>query len=415
VLAGGDGLVRMELVIGAEPAPAEDAARMPTDLVVILDRSGSMAGEKLAQARAAVRELVARLGTQDRFALVTYSDGATLTLPLAPAEDGIRDGWLQAVDAITAEGSTNMSSGLDLGLDVIERARAAGRVPRAILISDGLANQGDPTPEGLTRRAARAARGEYMLTTVGVGDDFNEYLMTALADAGTGNYYYLHGAEDLATVFAREFTAARHTVATGLAVRIEPAAGVRVVDAAGYPLEQTGDAVVFRPGSLFAGQRRSIWVTLAVPHDAPGEHPLGRIALAYTDCGEPVTLALAETPHVSCVGREDDFYAHVDVPAWTRSVVQEGYNEMQDAVARELKAGRRDGALERIRRYRADVAEKNARLKSAPVGAQLKSLEKLEADVKGAFVGPHALERQNVLSKTMSADALDQRRAGSKQ
>jgi Ca-activated chloride channel family protein len=239
--------------------------------------------------------------------------------------------------------------------------------------------------------------------------------MTALADAGTGNYYYLRGAEDLATVFAREFTAARHTVATGLAVRIEPATGVRVVEAAGYPLEQTGDAVVFRPGSLFAGQRRSIWVTFAVPHDAPGEHALARIALAYTDGGEPVTLALAETPQVTCVGSEDDFYAHVDLPAWTRSIVQEGYNQMQDEVAREVKAGRREGALERIQRYRADVGEKNARLKSAPVQAQLESLEGLEADVKGAFVGPHASERQNVLSKTMSADALDQRRAGSKQ
>ena len=67
-----------------------------------------------------------------------------------------------------------------------------------------------------------------MLTTVGVGADFNEYLMTALADAGTGNYYYLKAGDDLASVFAREFDAARATVASGLAVRIEPADGVRV-------------------------------------------------------------------------------------------------------------------------------------------------------------------------------------------
>ena len=110
---------------------------------------------------------------------------------------------------IVPDGGTNMSSGLDLGLDTIDRMRASGRTSRAILISDGLANQGDATPEGLLRRAGRAARGEYVLTTVGVGADFNEYLMSALADAGTGNYYYLNRSDDLGSVFAREFDAAR--------------------------------------------------------------------------------------------------------------------------------------------------------------------------------------------------------------
>ena len=88
-----------------------------------------------------------------------------------------------AVAEIQAEGSTNMSSGLDVAFDLIGRTREAGRVPRVILISDGQANSGDPTPEGLTNRARQAARGEYMLSTVGVGADFNEYLMTAIADA----------------------------------------------------------------------------------------------------------------------------------------------------------------------------------------------------------------------------------------
>src|SRR6476661_8401077 len=104
-----------------------------------------------------------------------------------------------------------------------------------------------------------------MLSAIGVGADFNEQLMTALADAGTGNYYYVQNAHDLGSIFAREFDAARTTVATGLAVRIDPADGVQVLDAAGYPLEHDGGSVVIRPGSLFAGQERRIWVTVAMP------------------------------------------------------------------------------------------------------------------------------------------------------
>lgn len=414
VLRGQDGLVRMELVVGAKEPKSERPARVPTDLLVILDRSGSMAGAKLEQARAAVRELVTQLGREDRFGLVTYSNEATLVIPLAAADAEARTRWFTTLAGITADGGTNMSSGLDLGLDTIEQARSTGHVPRAILLSDGLANQGDASHDGLLRRATRAARSEYMLTTVGIGADFNEYLMTALADAGTGNYYYLKAGDDLASVFAREFDGARTTVASGLAVQIEPADGVRVVDAAGYPLEQAPHAVSFRPGALFAGQERRIWVTLAVPSTVVGDVALGRFALSYADGPERATLAFADVPHVACVQSEDDFFAAVDVPSWTRSVIVDGYNQMQQKVAQEVKAGRRDAALKVIEDFRSTTQTMNTRLQSAPVVQQLRSVDKLEGDVAAAFAGPNQPARQNELSKARSAAALDERRAGSK-
>jgi Ca-activated chloride channel family protein len=414
VLVGAEPVVRMELVMAAEQRPAIAGTHRPTDLVVILDRSGSMNGEKLENARAAVGALVANLTPADRFALVTYSDGASLAIPLAASDDGASASWLATLAAIGAGGGTNMASGLDLGLDIIDASRAAGRVPRAILISDGLANQGDASRDGLLRRAGRAARGEYMLTTVGVGADFDEYLMSALADAGTGNYYYLASAADLTNVVAREFDAARATVASGLEVRIEPGDGVQVLDAAGYPLERAGGAVVFHPGALFAGQERHVWVALSVPNRNAADHELGRFTLAYTDAGKQSTLAFSEIPRVASVQREDDFVAAIDAPTWTRSVVVDAYNQMQQEVARDLKAGNREAALNRMRGFAATTEALNSRLQSAPVQEKLDALGKLEADVRGAFVGPNQAARQNELSKTFSANALDQRRAGSK-
>jgi Ca-activated chloride channel family protein len=413
VLVGGPAVVRMELVIGAD-GTARSARRVPTDLVVILDRSGSMAGDKIENARTAIRELVSRLGPEDRFALVDYSTNARLAIGPAAAVDSARESWIATVATILPDGGTNMSSGLDLGLDTIDRMRASGRAPRAILISDGLANQGDSTPEGLLRRAGRAARGEYVLTTVGVGADFNEYLMSALADAGTGNYYYLNRGDDLGSVFAREFDAARETVASGVEVEIAPADSVDVVDAAGYPLERTGGTVVFRPGSLFAGQERRIWVTLSVPNQAVGEHALGRFALSYSRGSERSTIAFADTPRVASVAREDDFYAQVDVPSWTRSVIVEGFNKMQEEVAREVKAGRRDAAIAKVKEFRAETESLNARLQSPDVEQKLDSLGKLESDVASVFTGEDQAARQNELSKGQSAAAFDERRAGAK-
>jgi len=415
VLRGGDGVVRMELVMRAG-ADAEHitALRRPTDLVIVLDRSGSMMGEKIEHARAAVRELVGQLGPQDRFALVTYSDAATLAIPFAVADENARARWLGTIASVTAEGNTNVSGGLDLGMDLVEGSRSAGRAARAILISDGLANQGDPTPEGLVRRAGRAARGEYVLSTIGVGADFNEYLMTALADAGTGNYYYVRGGADLASVFAREFDAARTTVASAVAVDVEPSSGVRVVDAGGYPLEQLGTGVRFRPGSLFAGQERRVWVTLAVPNGSVGEHDLGRFTLAYGDPATRTKLTLADVPRIACVAGEDEFYAGLDKEAWSRSVVVDTYNKMQEEVAREVKAGRRDAAIGRLRRFKDEAQAMNARVNAPAVAAKLGAADRLEHDVASVFEGENQAAKQNELSKSKSADAVDSRRVGSK-
>jgi Ca-activated chloride channel homolog len=416
VHVGGDGLVRMELTLAGEARAATAApARVPTDLVVVLDRSGSMDGEKLQHARAAVAELIAQLDPADRFALATYADAAEMTIPLAAVEPDARRRWLATVAEMGTLGGTNMSAGLDLALGALHAGRTAGRTARTILISDGLANQGDASHEGLVRRARSAARGEWPLTTVGVGTDFNEYLMTALADAGTGNYYFVERATDLGNVFAREFGAARTTVASAVAVEIAPAPGVRVVDAAGYPLETAPDGrVTFRPGTLFAGQERRVWVTLAVPQDAVAERDLGQFAVAYKDGDSPRRAVFAETPRVACVADADAFFASVDRGAWERAIVVDELNKMQETVARQVAAGDRAAANETVKKFRADTGAMNARIQSKDVAQKLEDLRVLEAQVDDAFTGADQKGKQNRLSKTGSAKAYDGRRAGSK-
>ncbi len=416
VHVGGDGLVRMELTLAAEARAATAApARVPTDLVVVLDRSGSMDGEKLRHARAAVSELIAQLDPADRFALVTYADAAEMTIPLDAVSPDARRRWLATVAELGTLGGTNISAGLDLGLAALQSGRTAGRTARTILISDGLANQGDASHEGLVRRARRSAQGEWPLTTVGVGTDFNEYLMTALADAGTGNYYFVERATDLGNVFAREFGAARTTVASALAVEIAPAPGVRVVDAAGYPLETAPDGrVTFRPGTLFAGQERRVWVTLAVPQDAVAERDLGQFAVAYKDGAAPRRAVFAETPRVACVADRDAFFAGVDRGAWERAVVVDELNKMQETVARQVAAGDRAAASATVQKFRADTGAMNARIQSKDVAQKLEDLRVLEAQVDDAFTGADQKGKQNRLSKTGSAKAYDARRAGSK-
>jgi Ca-activated chloride channel family protein len=387
VLAGQDGRVRMELVLGAPASAAPGATvRVPTDLIVVLDRSGSMMGDKIVHARAAVRGLVEALGPADRFALVAYADGAVPVIPLArPGAD--RGRWLAAVDAVAPEGGTNLSSGLDLALVMVDAAREEGRSPRVVLISDGLANQGDASREGLVARAQRAARGEYALSTVGVGADFDESLMAALADAGTGNFHFLASAGGLGPILAAELATARETVATGLRVTIEPAPGASVEDAAGYPLAWTGGRVSFEPGGLFAGQERHIWVTMRVAPDARGVVPLGTFSMEYGARGERHRLAFAETPRVAAVADEARYAASLDRETWERSVVVHQYNSLRRSIAEAVKDGREEAALAAIQQYRADVAKRNEQVASPAVAAQLDEAAKLETRLRDAASG----------------------------
>jgi len=373
-----------------------------------------MSGTKLSHARAAVHELVAQLGTEDRFGLVSYADGAVRTIELEhPTRDG-RWRWRQIVDSVQAGGGTDMSAGLDLALETVERSRTSARVPRIILISDGMANQGDASFAGLTSRAGKATRAEYMLSTVGVGEDFNEDLMVAIADAGAGNYYYLQSAENLALVFTGEFHSARATVASGLVLAIEPAPGVRVLDAAGYPLEQSERGVRIHPGALFSGQQRRIWVTLAVPSAAPASIALGDFSLSYTDAGRRHTLRFEETPVVACVEDRGEFLANVDQQAWGRAVVEEGYGSMQQEVAGWVGRGDFGRANEAIEKYVCEAEELSLSFGGlAEVDAQLDAARRLKQELEAVAGSPEPAARK-LFRKSTQMEGLDRRRQGSK-
>lgn len=411
VLAGGDGLVRMELALAAEKRGEVAIAQTPTDLVVILDRSGSMNGQKIHDARNAIHQLISQLRPEDRFSLVTFSSGAATAIPLAQATAEARERWAGVVGGLHAGGGTFMATGLSLGLEALETARAAGRSSRAILISDGLA--AEPL-DVLRPLAARAVSGEYTLSAVGVGEDFDENMMSSLADAGTGNYFYLEDAAALAQVFAAEFETARETVAAALSVTIDPGPGVQVVEAAGYPLERVGRKVRFRPGSLFSGQDRRVWITLRVPANAPGEHGIGAVRVDYTDRGERRRLTVDDFPKVACVEDEAQFFADLDVDTWAKSVAVEEYNELRQSVARLVKSGKKEKASTEIGRFIRRNAAFNRHADSLAVQRQLGAAMQLEADVAEAFTGDDAKHKQNRLGKALHAEGYNERRSGSR-
>ncbi len=414
VLAGGDGLVTMELVLRGEDREAGATPRVPTDMVVVLDRSGSMSGDPLAHAKAAVESLMAQLAEDDRFALVSYASDVRLDWPLAPASPENRARWRRTLAAIPSNGGTNMAIGLDLANQTLSGADRSGRAARVVLLSDGHANQGDHSRSGLMRRAAGAVKGEYVLSAAGVGQGFDESLMAALAGAGTGNFYYVEHAEDLARVFTGEFATARRTVASGAVVTIRPGEGVDVVEASGFPLERSAGEVRFRPGDVFAGQERYVWVTLRAPTASEGTVGLGRFDLSYRADGELRTVGFDESPSVTCVRQEEDYFASFDLETRERSIVNEEMGVLKQKVSSALRRGDASGAARYISTFREEKERENHRLKSPKVADALRGLGYLDRDVAEAFDAPpdDAPALQNSLGKELSAEAWQLRNLG---
>ena len=402
VLQGTDGLVRAEVTLRSERTP-DRAARVPTDLVVVLDASGSMEGSKLIEAQQAATELLSSLTPEDRFALVRYSGMAHVEIPLTSADAESRAAWARTIQGIQANGSTNMQAGLDVGAAV--HSPQPARVRRTILISDGLPD----TPDGLVEQARSSARAETPVTAVGIGDDYDEQLMTRLADAGTGNFYWVRQGQDLAAVFADEFSTARETHATSLAISHSGSNGIELVGAAGYTVTDGS----FSIGSMYAGQERRLWLTFKVPAEVAAEDlDIGQLAATWRTLDSGPLTAAVHLPAVNVVEDRSQFIASIDADSWGDAVITEEYNRMRVEVSKRVQAGDREGALSLIDSYATANADLNNDVKCDAVWDNLDETAELRTEVEASFTGADQSTRQNVISKSLNFDAYSTRRAG---
>jgi Ca-activated chloride channel family protein len=397
VLYGSEGIVGLSLTLRADEIPnAQEQGTRHVDMVIVLDRSGSMTGEKIDYARRALLDLLSNLTERDRFALVTYSDGVRAESGLSPVTAAYRERMEAAVKRVEAGGGTNLGSGLQAGMELVRSSMKSGNLGRVVLISDGLANQGITDPETLGKMASGAVAGEFAVSTVGVGSDFNEQLMTSIADRGAGNYTYLENPHTFAAVFLKEFQSTRRVAAGSVEIRLPLADGISLVEAGGYPIEVREGVASFRPGDLLSGQTRKLFLSLKVPTHREGPLILEPVSACYLHEGERRTTALAAPFQLACVREKQKVWASIDREAWEGKVLHEDYNKLKEEVSRDIRSGEKDRALERIQTYYDEQQAVNAQVKSQAVEDNLKKdIGSLRSRVGETFSG----SEQEVKSK----------------
>ena len=240
------------------------------NLSFVLDRSGSMSGGKLELAKRAVEEALARLDARDRFSIVVYDDVIDLVVESTPASAEARRNAIARLATIDARGSTNLSDGWLRGCEQVAAHLAADGVDRCLLLTDGLANVGVTDADELAHHAAELRARGVSTTTFGVGNDFDERLLQAMADAGGGHFYYIADAAQIRDHIASEVGETLEVVARDVELELVAGEGVQVEAISPHPVQPRGSRSVIGLGDLVADQALEVVLRLTFPYGQVG-------------------------------------------------------------------------------------------------------------------------------------------------
>jgi Ca-activated chloride channel family protein len=254
-VADGGWLVRALLRIEGEARRDDD--RVPLNLSIVLDRSGSMAGEKIEAAKQAARSLVQRLSPADTVSVVAFdTDVETIA---EPATGASQEDLASRIAGIHAGATTNLSGGWLKGREHVAANRRDETVNRVLLMTDGLANVGITDPLRLEELCRSAAEVGVATTTIGFGDGFHEGLLQAMAGAGGGATYYIEEIDQAHGVFEEELEGLLSVCAQNLEVELVPTAGNEFVQVwHEYPSKSDGDRLSLSIGDLYAREPRRV-------------------------------------------------------------------------------------------------------------------------------------------------------------
>lgn len=272
----------IEWSIGVPMLPRRNE-RAPLNLALVLDRSGSMQGDKLRYVQQAACHVLDLLDERDRIAVVAYDDTVTLIAPSEAVTVQSRTRLKERINALQPGGWTNLGDGWLEGCRAIAAQLLPTGVNRALLLTDGLANRGITDIEELTHHARELRQRGISTSTFGVGLDFNENLLEALANNGGGHFFYIERPTQIPEVFRKELGELLAVFAREAFLRITIPPGMAVELLGDLPHERDGQQLRIFLGDLCMGEQRMLYTRVLTPPDAPGTSVVLNATLGYAD------------------------------------------------------------------------------------------------------------------------------------
>ncbi|MFN3199330.1 MAG: vWA domain-containing protein [Bradymonadia bacterium] len=272
--------VYMKVGLTGVPLPSE--SRTPVNVAIVLDKSGSMQGRKIQQAKAAALQAIDMLNPDDIVSVVTYDSTVRVIVPATKVSE--RATIQAGIRAISAGGNTALFAGVSKGAQEVRKFHDRNKVNRIILLSDGMANVGPSSPGELGELGASLAKEGISVTTFGLGLGYNEDLMFSLARNSDGNHTFIEDAANLATIFQAELGDVLSVVAQDVQVEITCAEGVRPVRLLGRDGDITGQQVTVGLSQLYGRQEKYALLEVEVsPRKVGAKEKLADVRVTYAD------------------------------------------------------------------------------------------------------------------------------------
>jgi Ca-activated chloride channel family protein len=258
-----------EVVAPPAPPTTGDRRRPRANVAFVLDRSGSMGGDKVTLVKAAVREAIGRLERDDRFALVVYDQEIDVLMPTTLATADARRDAIERLERIDARGTTDLGGGWLRGAEQVAGAQGPEGINRVLLLTDGLANVGITDPAELIRHARELRARGIGTSTFGVGDDFDEALLGSMADAGGGAFRYIRDAAQIPGYINDEVGEVLEVTARDVALEIAAPDALRVESLSPFPVDARPGRTLVRLGDMGADQEIRFVLRLGFPLGEP--------------------------------------------------------------------------------------------------------------------------------------------------
>ncbi len=266
--------------------------RTPLNIALVLDRSGSMSGDKLEQAKKAALTAVEEMNSQDYLSLVTYSSESTVDVPAQKLEE--KEAFLSRIKKIEANGSTALYDGTQQGSKEVEKNLSKKSVNRVILLSDGLANVGPNSISDLAELGKKLGNKGISVTTFGLGEGYNEDLMLQLASNSDGNHVFITKAKNMTDVFSEEFRYASLIVAQEISGKLTLSNEVELIRSLNKDVEEKGQSILFGWNQVYSAKERYFILEVSIPPQKNGtEMTLGKIKLSYMNQETKITDELS--------------------------------------------------------------------------------------------------------------------------
>ncbi len=308
----------------------DNIKRAPLNISIVIDRSGSMQGIKMGFAKRAAKNIIDQLKSEDVVSIVVYDTGVdTIQPPVRVLE---KDKIKSKIDGIVSQGGTNLWGGTEQGYGFVQRNYKPGFINRVLLISDGLANAG-LTDTTLIRIKVQKYKDEegVSISTFGVGLDYNETLMTDMAETGAGNYYFIDAPDKMTEIFNNELNGLMNVAAQNAELKIKIPKGVTVLKS--YPLkyQHVGDEITVKLRDLSSEEIKASLFTFKIA-DGINETLKFSTTLNYTDVADGLQKTLVNENLLSPVKNVDAYLTHFNKQVIEQTILYTANEKLETAM-----------------------------------------------------------------------------------